>query len=294
MRRIGLLLVGLTLLPPIVRGDEKAARVPDNYEVQRDIFYLPKEESSADEYQRQMCRLDVYYPKDQPGFATMVWIHGGGLYGGARKLAGPMKTCPGRLLEQGVAIVSVDYRLHPKVTCPVYVQDAAAGVAWALRNIQRYGGNPRQVFLGGGSAGAYLAALIGLHKRWLNEWGSEADQIAGIVPVSGHMVTHFTIRKERGIPQHQIVVDEFAPLRHVRADAPPILLMTGDRDLELLGRYEENAYFLRMLKVAGHKNVTLLEFKGCNHTTCNEPADGPMWEWMQKIIHPDAATKDSP
>jgi hypothetical protein len=33
-----------------------------------------------------------------------------------------------------------------------------------------------------------------------------------------------------------------APLYHVRKDAPPLLLITGDRDLELLGRYQENAY----------------------------------------------------
>lgn len=264
----------------------KSAQVPANYNVQTDIFYLPNEESQASEYERTMCRLDVYYPKDKPGFATLVWIHGGGLYTGSRKLEGPMKDCPAKLMEHGVAIVSIDYRLHPKVSCPTYLQDAAAGVAWAFHNIQKYGGDPNKVFVGGGSGGAYLASMLGFDKRWLHECGADANQIKGLLPVSGHTITHFTIRKERGIPQNQLVVDEFAPLWHVRSDAPPVLLITGDRELEMLGRYEENAYFARMLKVAGHKNVKLIEFKGCNHTTCNNFADVPMWEWMQKLLAP--------
>jgi hypothetical protein len=31
-----------------------------------------------------------------------------------------------------------------------------------------------------------------------------------------------------------------------------IVLYTGDPELEMLGRAEENAYMMRMLKVAGH------------------------------------------
>lgn len=37
-------------------------------------------------------------------------------------------------------------------------------------------------------------------------------------------------------------------------------LVTGGRERELLGRYEENAYF--MLTVAGHREVTLYELQG--------------------------------
>ena len=32
--------------------------------------------------------------------------------------------------------------------------------------------------------------------------------------------------------------------------------------MEMLGRYEENAYFYRMLKVAGHPDVRLMELDG--------------------------------
>ncbi|WP_234408376.1 lipase [Marinilabilia salmonicolor] len=56
-----------------------------------------------------------------------------------------------------------------------------------------------------------------------------------------------------------------APLFHVRADAPPLLLITGDREKEMLGRYEENAFLMRMMKVVGHKETRLYEMDGYGH-----------------------------
>ena len=177
-------------------------------------------------------------------------------------------------------MVGVNYRLYPKVKCPGYLQDAAAAVAWTFRNIEKYGGDPKKIYVTGHSAGGYLTSMIGLDKKWLAESGIDANRIAGLIPLSGHTITHMTVREERGIPAKQPVVDEFAPLYHVRADAPPILPITGDREMEMLGRYEENAYFMRMLKINGHKDVTLYEIQGYGHGMF-EPAVAPMLRWMQ-------------
>ncbi len=73
--------------------------------------------------------------------------------------------------------------------------------------------------MSGHSAGGYLASMVGLDKRWLARHGVDADQIAGLIPFSGHAITHFTIREERGLPGTQPVVDDLAPLYHVRAAA---------------------------------------------------------------------------
>jgi hypothetical protein len=113
--------------------------------------------------------------------------------------------------------------------------------------------------------------MVGLDKKWLNIYGINANRIAGLIPLSGQAITHFTIRKERGIAETQPIIDEFAPTYHVRADAPPLLLITGDREMELLGRYEENAYLARMMKIAGHKQTTLYELNGYGHSM-TEPA----------------------
>jgi len=242
------------------------------YRTDTDIIYLEKGKATTP-YQQERCRLDIYYPENRTGFATLVWFHGGGLKAGHRSI-------PKQLQAKGIGVVGVNYRLYPNVKCPGYLQDAAAAVAWTLHNVEKYGGDPKRIFVTGHSAGGYLTSMIGLDKRWLAECGTDADQIAGLIPLSGHTITHMTVREERGIPQTQPVVDELAPLYHVRPDAPPILLITGDRELEMLGRYEENAYFMRMLKVSGHKDVTLYELQGYGHGMF-EPAVAPMLRWMQ-------------
>ena len=50
----------------------------------------------------------------------------------------------------------------------------------------------------------------------------DANKIAGLISLSGQAITHFTIREERGISGTQPIIDEFAPLFHVRKDAPPL------------------------------------------------------------------------
>ena len=107
--------------------------------------------------------------------------------------------------------------------------------------------------------------MVGLDKKYLAAHNIDADRIAGLIPLSAQTITHFNIRQQRGIKNTQPVVDELAPLFHVRPDAPPLLLITGDRELEMLGRYEENAYLARMMKVSGHKKTRLLELDGYDH-----------------------------
>jgi hypothetical protein len=49
-------------------------------------------------------------------------------------------------------------------------------------------------------------------------------------------------------------------------------LITGDRELEMLGRYEENAYLMQMMKVVGHQNTKLYELDGFDHGGMASPA----------------------
>jgi len=251
-------------------GEKKSE--PTTYRIEKDVSYLEDAEA-ATPYQKERCRLDLYYPENTTGFATVVWFHGGGLKAGNRSV-------PAGLQGKGIAVAAANYRLYPKVTCPAYLEDAAAAVAWTFRNIEKYGGDAGKIFVSGHSAGGYLTSMIGVDKRWLEASGVDADRIAGLIPLSGHTITHMTVREERGIPKTQPLVDSLAPLYHVRPDAPPILLITGDREMEMLGRYEENAYFMRMLKVAGHQDVTLYELQGYGHGMV-EPAIAPMLKWMR-------------
>jgi len=204
------------------------------------------------------------------------WFQGGGLKKGN-------KSVPKQLQSKGIAVVAVNYRLNPQVKSPAYIEDAAAAVAWTFKNIEKYGGTQKKIFVSGHSAGGYLTSMIGLDKKYLAEFEVDADSIAGLIPYSGHTITHFTVRDERGIDGKQPVVDEMAPLFHVRNDCPPVLFITGDRELELLGRYEENAYMWRMMQVVKHPDAELFELDGFNHGQMAEPAHPLLLRFVERI-----------
>ena len=174
--------------------------------------------------------------------------------------------------DKGYAVIGVEYRLSPNVTAPAYIEDAAAAVSWAFNSIEKYGGNKKLIFISGHSAGAYLGTIITMDKSYLAKYSIDPMEIAGLISFSGQAITHFTIRKEQGIKSTQPTIDKYAPIFYVRADTPPILLITGDREMELLGRYEENAYFLRMMKLNNNKEIRLYELQGFDHSGMAEPA----------------------
>src|SRR5512140_2563956 len=56
-------------------------------------------------YERERCRLDVYLPAGERGFATLVWFHGGSLTAGKKANADELAR---RLAERGVAVATVN------------------------------------------------------------------------------------------------------------------------------------------------------------------------------------------
>jgi len=104
------------------------------YELQNTISYYHDSINESDQYIKERCVLDLYYPKEIDSFATIIWFHGGGLKAGEKEI-------PKALMEKGQAVIGVNYRLYPKVKAPVYIEDAAAAVAWTFKNIESFGGN---------------------------------------------------------------------------------------------------------------------------------------------------------
>lgn len=262
-----LLFASLALVPVCLHAQDKSAST-----LETDILY--RSEEGLDDYSQQQCRLDVHCPAKK-GFATVVWFHGGGLENGDKRI-------PDYLLDNGYAVVSANYRHSPKVKSPAYLEDAAAAVAWTFANIEKYGGDPNKIFVSGHSAGGYLTSMLVLDDRWLARHDIQPSQLAGAIPHSGQTLTHFTIRKERGLGRDVGLADELAPLYHVRNDTPPLLLTTGDRDLEIPFRYEENALLYKMLKFAKHPTVELHELQGFDHGNMVEPGVLLMTRFIRK------------
>lgn len=240
------------------------------YKTEKDILYT----DSKDAYAQERCRLDVYYPTDRTDCPVVVWFHGGGLEGGS-------KFIPQELQRQGIVVIAANYRFITRVTIKECCDDAAAAVAWAMKHAEQYGGSHRKVVVSGHSAGGYLTDMVGLDKRYLAKYGVDADSIVLLAPFSAQVITHYNERKKQGIGPLQPVIDDSAPIAHLRAEAPPIMVLSGDRELELYGRYEEQAYFWRMLRLVGHPDATLYEMQGHDHGAM----PGPAFHVMKQKMH---------
>ena len=285
----------LVMAPSVPAKDDGVT----NVKILTNIAY--KTGAGLDAYEQECCRLDLYLPVKPPHFVTVVWLHGGGLTAGNKGEKFTVGIARS-FAAAGVGFVVVNYRLSPRATYPAYIEDAAAAFAWTRAHIAEQGGDPEKVFLGGHSAGAYLTAMVGLDPRYLERQGLKPSAIAGLIPVSGQMMTHFTIRKERGLDEKKIIADEAAPINHVCKDSPRMLILMGDHDWP--ARDEENLYFVAAMKVAGNTNViyrqigdrthgtiagrlakssdpgrrAIFEFLGC----AQRPATG-VWGWLARI-----------
>ena len=236
------------------------------FAVERDVPYRTEESLSAEGgYARAMCRMDVRYPVGVTNFATVVNFHGGGLVHGTR--SGPAWPAEARGKDP-VAFIAAGYRLLTNATPAQCIGDAAAAVAWTLKNISRYGGDPKKVFVTGISGGGYLTAMVGLDPKWLAPYGFRPTDLAGIAPLTGQMTKHFNVRKvgfKDADPQFLPKIDEWAPLAYASTNAlPPCCFLTGGRDIEWKGRVEENELLAASIRANGGKRCEFHETEG-NH-----------------------------
>ncbi|RYG72154.1 alpha/beta hydrolase [bacterium] len=234
-------------------------------------------------YQLERCRLDLYRP-DGEVKAWLLWLHGGGLTGGEKESCAHLAAW---LAEAGFGVALANYRLSPVVKYPAYLQDALEAFEWLHRYLEWRSEYNDHIFVGGHSAGAYLAAMMALMP---SHW---QKHVGGALPLSGQMITHFTVRAERGISENQVVVDGGAPLFYTGEEAPPFCVMVSTDDLP--GRLEENAYFAAMMKVAGHSQTEFHTFSNRDHgSICDlfgTPGDavcGVMLEFLKRhrVIEP--------
>ena len=262
----GFLTIALALLLALGLSAQK-------YQQVNDISYTTK----TDAYAQQRLKLDIYYPENAVDAPVVVWFHGGGLEAGNKEI-------PWRLKQKGYVVVGVNYRLLPQVKIDALLDDSAEAVAWVFRHIAQYGGDTKKIVVTGHSAGGYISMMLCLNKAWLAAYNINADDVMMYVPFSGQAVTHYNVRKMQGIPPLQATIDEYAPIYWVRNDCPPLVLICGDREQELYGRYDENQYLARMMKLAGHTETYLYELGGHDHGAMVDPSFHILESHMKKML----------
>jgi acetyl esterase len=94
---------------------------------------------------------------------VLVFFHGGGWVVG--NIDSHEAMCRHVANRAECAILSVDYRMGPEHKFPAAVEDGFAATAWTADNAASLGVDPRQLAVGGDSAGGNLAAVVSLLAR---------------------------------------------------------------------------------------------------------------------------------
>jgi acetyl esterase/lipase len=174
-------------------------------------------------------RLDVYRPRPAAKPApVVVFIYGGSWMVGEKAW---YRFVASALVSSGMVVVIPDYRLYPEVRFPAFMDDAAAAVAWARTNADRFGGDPHRLFLMGHSAGATIATLLALDPGYLRAAGLSPRDVCGVVGMAGpYDFLPLAGRNMQAVFGQVAELPRTQPINYVNRDAPPMLLTAGTWD----------------------------------------------------------------
>ena len=227
-------------------------------------------------------RLDVYEPlqKARAGERrpAVLQIHGGGWVIGSKDQQGiPLLN---HLASCGWVGFNIDYRLSPKVKYPDHLVDCKRALAWIREHADEYSVDPDFVVVTGGSAGGHLCALVALtqnDERFQPGFEDADTSVQAAVPFYGvydmldrngdhnEVFGQFVERMVMGVSpdQDEELWRNYSPVDHVRADAPPMFVIHGDRDV--LVPVGGARTFVEELRAVSDSPVVYAEMVGGQH-----------------------------
>ncbi len=222
-------------------------------------------------------RLDLHLPSGKPKHPLIVWVHGGAWRSGS-KASMPL----GKLVADGHAVASVDYRLSTQARFPAQVHDIKAAIRFLRAHAMEWNLSAHKIIVAGDSAGAHLAALVGVSngvRDLEGAVGKHQDRSSNVQAIlSFYGASNLgTILKQSTpfglnmrVPALALLLGaqpeeapELAalasPVTHVDPRDPPLLLLHGDQDPqmpinqshELAGAYKQAGVFVHFEVVHG-------------------------------------------
>ena len=223
--------------------------------------------------------LDLHVPAGLEGpVPCVVWIHGGGWENGDRRFT--PSTWPdgwlyASLVEAGLAVATVDYRLAAECPFPAQLEDVLDAVRFLRANAPVLGIDPARFGVSGESAGGHLAALLALTGR--QETAVQAAAVLyGVTDLEAMIASTPAERLQEAHESRLIHADldparlrAASPVHHASAAAPPMLLISGDSDHTV--PLDQSLRLRDALVAAGAEDVVLEVVPGADH--CFEGTD---------------------
>lgn len=188
------------------------------YRVVRDLAYGP--------HSRQ--KLDFYIPDGLKKPASIIlFFYGGSWQSGSKEW---YRAFGEAFASKGIVVAIADYRLHPEVLYPAFVEDSALSLRFVREQAVSRGGDPARLFLAGHSAGAYNATMIVCDPRYLRELGGDSSWVRGVIGISGPYDI-LPLKDDKLIEifggDRRV---ETQPITYIDRSYPPMLLVTGSKD----------------------------------------------------------------
>jgi acetyl esterase/lipase len=197
----------------------------------------------------------------------------------------------------------VEYRLSQEAIFPAQIHDCKGAVRWLRANAQKYHLDRNRFVAWGASAGGHLVALLGTSGGVAELEGNvndlkESSRVQAVIDWFGpadlpHMgeaesyVRHNAADSPEAkliggaIPENMDKAARASPTTYASKEAPPFLIMHGDRDFEVPFNQSERLY--DALKKAGAE-VTFIPMKGAGHGFGGPQAMGPVREFLKKCF----------
>ena len=271
-----------------IQPPTKQPSIPVSVTAHHDLFYVPNG------HERQ--KLDLYLPTQDKNllqaasFPLIIWIHGGAFRLGSKE-GNKHNPLPFDYLAQGYALASINYRLSQHAIFPAQVEDCKAAVRYLRAHAQQYNLDPTRFAAWGPSAGGYLAAMLGTTGDIIEfDVGENLDvssQVQAVVDYFGPTdflqmdaqrfpegMIHDTPDSPESelvggaIQEHPEKVARANPITYIIKDAPPFLIIHGDRDP--LVPYGQSVLLAEALQKV-EADVTFYTVSGGGHGRFTDP-----------------------
>src|SRR6185312_7779902 len=161
--------VGVQAVVPLLN----AAIPKTGYRMQPDLAYGPLPRH----------RLDLYVPDGLSGPApVLLFFYGGSWQSGSKNI---YRAFGQAFASQGIVTAVADYGLYPDVKYPAFTEDGAHAVRFLHDHAPEHGGDPARLIVSGHSAGAYIAAMLGVNPIYLSAAGGDPSWIRAIIGIAG-------------------------------------------------------------------------------------------------------------
>ena len=249
------------------------------------------------ENRKEKC--DVYIPSGEwkNNRPAVLFIHGGGFKGGDKAEYRSASVCAD-LARAGYVAVSCNYILSTKEkpgAWPQNIADCREAVRWMRKNATDLGIDPQRIAVAGGSAGGYLALMVGLTDEKPELGGDPkvgiSSKVSAVIDMYG-VTSSGKHGKEMLVSLGNDADKIFSPLSYVTSKSVPVLILHGTADKTVDIKESKN---LEEVLVKNKVDYNFVEIEEAEHTFDLHPPKAKGWKLSGTFKgQPESRTSNDP